>query len=82
VVASAVGGVPELLDGHGFLVPPGDADALAAALRRLLHDPALRARHGELARRDAETRFGLRRFHRAYLDLYANELVRAGIDPP
>ena len=82
VVASDVGGVPELLDGHGLLVPPGDADALAVALRRLIDDPALRARHGELARRDAETRFDLSRFHRAYLDLYANELVRAGIDPP
>ncbi|MGY1680936.1 glycosyltransferase [Geodermatophilus sp. SYSU D01176] len=42
VVASAVGGVPELVDdgATGLLVPPGDAAALAGALTRLLADPA------------------------------------------
>lgn len=49
VIASAAGGVPEAL-GHsstgvtpGIVVPPGDASALAAALRTWLDDPALRA---------------------------------------
>jgi glycosyltransferase involved in cell wall biosynthesis len=82
VVASDVGGVPEILDGHGFLVSPGDPDALAARLRRLVEDPALRAEHGGLARRAAETAFDVPRFHRAYLDLYAGELARAGIAAP
>jgi YD repeat-containing protein len=38
VVATAVGGIPELVDdgSTGLLVPPGDADALAGALTRLL----------------------------------------------
>ena len=36
VVATAAGGVPELLDGVGMLVPVGDAEALRAALRRAL----------------------------------------------
>lgn len=46
VVATAVGGVPELLraEQEGLLVPAGDPAALAAALARLLHDPALRQR--------------------------------------
>jgi glycosyltransferase involved in cell wall biosynthesis len=53
VVATSVGGVPELVrDGHeGLLVPPGDAAALASALSRLGSDHELR---GRLARAAAE----------------------------
>ena len=48
VVASAVGGIPEVVvDGEtGFLVPPGDAEALASAMGRVLKDPAMAARMG------------------------------------
>ncbi len=62
VVSSAVSGIPELItDGvDGFLVPPGDPEALAAALKRLLGDPSLARRIGEAGRRTAEARFGLR----------------------
>jgi glycosyltransferase involved in cell wall biosynthesis len=38
IVASAVSDLPELLDGSGRLVPPGDVDALAAAIAELLAD--------------------------------------------
>ncbi len=45
VVATATGGVPELItDGvHGLLVPPGDAAALAGAMRRVMSEPERRA---------------------------------------
>jgi len=59
VVSSRIGGTDELVvDGEsGVLVPAGDADALAAAIRRLLADPALRARIGTAARQRAESLF-------------------------
>jgi glycosyltransferase involved in cell wall biosynthesis len=59
VVASSVGGISELIDQGetGMLVPPGDASALAAALRELLDDPVLRARMGPKARETAWARF-------------------------
>lgn len=51
VVASAIGGLPELVDGEtGILVPPGDVDALANAIHRLSRDARLRARLGEAGR--------------------------------
>jgi glycosyltransferase involved in cell wall biosynthesis len=53
IVASRVAGIPDVIDDgqHGVLVPPGDASALAAAIGRLLDDPAAAARLGARARR-------------------------------
>ncbi len=53
VVASDLSGIPELVehDVSGLLVAPGDAAGLAAALRRLAADPALRGRLGAAGRR-------------------------------
>ena len=45
VVATAVGGVPEMARGRGLLIPPSDAPAGATALRRLLDQPDERQRH-------------------------------------
>jgi glycosyltransferase involved in cell wall biosynthesis len=52
VVASAVGGIPELVEDGvtGLLVEPGDVAGLRAAIERLLADPALRRRLGRGAR--------------------------------
>lgn len=57
VVSTPVAGIPELvLDGEtGLLVPPGDPQGLAAALRRLLDDPRLRERLAAAARRHVST---------------------------
>jgi glycosyltransferase involved in cell wall biosynthesis len=49
IVASRVGGIPEAIEDGvtGLLVPPGEAAALAQALRALLTDPARRERLGQ-----------------------------------
>ncbi len=58
VVASNVGGIPELVTNNvtGFLVPPDDARALSKAIARLAGDLALREAMGD-ASRGAATRF-------------------------
>ena len=73
VVASRVAGIPDVVeDGrHGLLVPPRDAPALAAALRRLQHDPDLRRRLGAEARRRAETSLSWDAAARAFEECYA-----------
>ncbi len=49
-VATPVGGIPDVLEGAGVLVPVADVPALTVALRRLAANPEQRARWGEAAR--------------------------------
>jgi len=72
LIASAVGGLREILtDGvDAFLVPPGDDQALAAAIERLAADGALRERLRANARRTVAARFGAATMVDQYLDLY------------
>lgn len=73
VVMTDPPGVPDLVvDGvTGLRIPVGDADALAAALTRLLDDPAERARMGSAGRRRAETEFPIGRTVGRYAELFA-----------
>jgi len=71
VVATRVGGVPELVEdgGTGFLVPPRDPNALAEALQRLIADPELRRRMGQAGREKALKEFTLDRMLRETEDV-------------
>jgi glycosyltransferase involved in cell wall biosynthesis len=71
VVATAVGGVVDLIDdgSNGLLVPPHDPERLADAIARLVADPDLRVRLGHAARAKA-SRFSWSRCADSHLDLY------------
>ena len=72
VVATAVGGIPEQIeDGKtGFLVPPGDAEAMAARIEQVLKDGQLQQRLALNAGADAVCRFGLEQQVDRYLSWY------------
>ncbi len=79
VVASAVGGIPEVVaDGEtGLLVPPDDEAALASALSRLLTDPVRTAAMGARGRVRAELDFSWDRVAGQTAELYRH-LARSG----
>ncbi len=59
VVATAAGGVPELItDGeHGYLVPPGDSTAFTDRINRLIENPELAGKMGQAGNAKAATQF-------------------------
>jgi glycosyltransferase involved in cell wall biosynthesis len=72
VVASRIGGIPDAVE-HGvtgLLVPPGDPDALAWALLRVVGDPALAARMGQAGKERALTLFSWESIAERHLALY------------
>lgn len=77
VVASRVGGITELVaEGRtGFLVPSGDAAALAARLGRLAAEPALRRRMGGAGRARADARFDEERMAARIAAVYREALA-------
>lgn len=78
IVATAVGGVPDLIaaGAHGLLVPPHDPLSLAFALARVLTDLSLARELGAAARSRAEERYSLDRVVAEHRRLY-EELVAA-----
>ncbi len=78
VIASRVGGIPDIVeDGEsGLLVPPGDVDALAAAVRRVRDAPALARRLGEAGRRRLREQFSWPAIVQRWLDVYTGLVTR------
>lgn len=76
VVATAVGGIPELVDhgATGLLVPAGEPARLAAALGQLLDDTALRERLAATARQRVEREFTVARMAECYRAVYEQAL--------
>jgi L-malate glycosyltransferase len=83
IVATAVGGVPDLIQPNatGLLVPRGDAGALAVALEYVCRDPHRTRAMAEAARREAARRFGEDVVMEAWWDLYAGSGRPGGITP-
>ncbi len=82
IVATRVGGVPDLIeDGvHGLLVKPHDPAALAAAIGALLRDPLRAAEMGRRASERQSREFTLQATIARLEDLYERELGRS--EPP
>jgi glycosyltransferase involved in cell wall biosynthesis len=77
VVATAVGGTPELLaDGRGVLVQPGDARELADAVAAVLTDPERAQEMGSAARQWSRTHLNCDTMVQQHLDLYAGLVGR------
>jgi L-malate glycosyltransferase len=71
-VATAVGGIPEVVESgvSGLLARHGDAGALAAAVESLIADPALRATLGAAAKARAASLFSAEAIVSRYVQLY------------
>jgi glycosyltransferase involved in cell wall biosynthesis len=80
VVATAVGGVPDVLtDGiDGIMLPENGTAGLSDALLRLLRDPALARQIARAGRRRVETEFSSRRMAGRYEDVYRRCLLSHG----
>lgn len=69
VVASKVGGIPELLSNNqdGILVSPGNVEQLVEALLQLLENPSLRRRMGNMGRKIVEEKYDWKKIGQLYL---------------
>jgi glycosyltransferase involved in cell wall biosynthesis len=83
VIASRVGGIPELIDDHtrGVLVPPQDSNALADALDSLVCNRAWAKTLGRAGQHVARTRFDVTVMAEANLTLY-RELLSPAFSTP
>lgn len=83
VVASAVGGIPELIspDRTGLLVPPGNPVALAESVNQLMNDPGRAASLGRAARAFITREFGFGRMVSRFEELYLSAIEREADAP-
>lgn len=77
VVATRVGGIPEIVeDGrNGLLTPPGDDQRMAEAIERLVREPSLRKEFGQRAKEYAMAHFHWDRISEQYEELYESLLA-------
>jgi glycosyltransferase involved in cell wall biosynthesis len=80
VIASAVGGIPDLITSEtGILVPPDDATALANAMMALALDPELRVTMGHAARARYEKLFSPQAVLPMLMDTYQRNVARNSV---
>lgn len=70
VIASAIGGLAEVVGDDGLLFPPGDADSLASVMRKVLTEPSLAETIGARGRFRALKLFEGQRMIRDHARLY------------
>jgi glycogen(starch) synthase len=83
VVASRIGGIPEVVAREGeeaILIPPGDAAALARATEPLLADAGARARMGEAARARAVAEYSIQAMTARTVDVYRIAIERYALE--
>lgn len=86
VLASDLGGMPEIVGDNdaGWLAPPGDAGALAAAVERIFADPAALGRASGRARKAFESRYTAEHGYRGLMEIYSDVtgVDTAGVEDP
>lgn len=84
LVATPVGGIPDLVDdgNNGLIVPVGDPDALAAGISRILDDRVQSRAMAQAARQTIEQRFSFRKRMEKMVAIYDRMLQRRSADAP
>jgi Glycosyltransferase len=79
-VSTQIGGVTELIRNgeNGVLVKPGEPEALAGELKKLINDPAARERLGKAARVFVENNMSMEKVTATYAELYLKLTGRSG----
>lgn len=77
VVASNIGGIPEWLENGktGYLVKPGNSEAIGNSIIRLLKNPKLAKRMGENGRKKAEKNFNIKNYAEEIEKIYRKSII-------
>lgn len=70
VIASAIGGLREVVDNAGMIFPPGDSAALAECMKKVIREPSLIDILGQQARQRAVDQYGRRRMLEEHVRVY------------